>query len=323
MLRDTSNSEINGFVFLAPQLLEDSTVVAQQVAWPVSINRLVVTGPTICSELVNGLIAALGDAILAICPVRQVTNYQSIEFKLTREVKHSVVKHLTERFAIDVNLLDKPMPSLSEPGLVVLDMDSTSIEIECIDEIAKLAGVGQEVSEITELAMQGKLDFSQSLKARVAKLKGVELSLLDTIANDLPLMPGMRDLVAQFKRHDWKVAIASGGFTYFADNLKELLGLDAAVSNTLAHDGHILTGEVVGQIVDAQFKATTVAALAQKFDIDLAQTIAIGDGANDLVMMEKAGLGIAYHAKSIVQQQADVSINQGDLGAVIALLANS
>jgi len=176
------------------------------------------------------------------------------------------------------------------------------------------------VSEITELAMQGKLDFSESLRARVAKLKGIELALLDQIANDLPLMPGMRELVAQFKDHGWKVAIASGGFTYFADNLKALLGLDAAVSNTLTHDGKYLTGEVTGQIVDAQVKATTVEALAKEYGFSLEQTIAIGDGANDLVMMEKAALGIAFHAKPLVQQQADVAINSGNLTAVIALL---
>lgn len=212
-------------------------------------------------------------------------------------------------------------PTLLKPGLVVLDMDSTSITIECIDEIAKLADVGKQVAEITELAMQGKLDFSQSLRSRVSKLKGIEVSLLDTIANDLPLMPGMKELAQAFKSHGWRVAIASGGFTYFADNLKALLGLDAAVSNTLVIEDGKLTGEVAGTIVDAQVKADTVEALAKEYDIEMSQTIAIGDGANDLVMMEKAALGIAYHAKPLVQEQADVAINSGDLRSVIALLS--
>jgi len=223
---------------------------------------------------------------------------------------------------VDLIEFNGAKPTLLKPGLVVLDMDSTSITIECIDEIAKLADVGEQVAEITELAMQGKLDFSESLRSRVNKLKGIEVSLLDSIANNLPLMPGMADLAKSFKQHGWRVAIASGGFTYFADNLKMQLGLDAAVSNTLVIEDGKLTGEVAGTIVDAQVKADTVEALAKEYDIELSQTIAIGDGANDLVMMKKAALGIAYHAKPVVQQQADVAINCGDLRSVIALLSS-
>jgi len=293
---------------------------AQQIAWPVSLHSLVVTGEVITRDILELLVDSLGNSLLAMLPLVQVTNYQSVELKLNKLIDLTSLNHLNEQFNVDINIVST-LPSLLQPGLVVLDMDSTSIEIECIDEIAKLAGVGEEVSAITELAMQGRLDFSESLRARVSKLKGVELSLLDQIANDLPLMPGMRDLVAQFKAHQWKVAIASGGFTYFADNLKDLLGLDAAVSNTLAHDGKVLTGEVSGEIVDAKVKATTVLALAKQYNIPLSQTIAIGDGANDLVMMEQAALGIAFHAKPLVQEQANVAINQGNLGAVIALLA--
>ena len=233
----------------------------------------------------------------------------------------SIVQHCREN-NVDLIEIDGKQPTLLKPGLVVLDMDSTSITIECIDEIAKLADVGEQVAEITELAMQGKLDFSESLRSRVSKLKGIEVSLLDSIANNLPLMPGMADLAKSFKQHGWRVAIASGGFTYFADNLKMQLGLDAAVSNTLVIEDGKLTGEVAGTIVDAQVKADTVEALAKEYDIELSQTIAIGDGANDLVMMKKSALGIAYHAKPVVQQQADVAINCGDLRSVIALLSS-
>ncbi|WP_435274415.1 phosphoserine phosphatase SerB [Psychrobium sp. nBUS_13] len=232
-----------------------------------------------------------------------------------------IAQHCNEN-NVDLIEIDEKPPTLLKPGLVVLDMDSTSITIECIDEIAKLADVGEQVAEITELAMQGKLDFSESLRSRVSKLKGIEVSLLDSIANNLPLMPGMADLAKSFKQHGWRVAIASGGFTYFADNLKMQLGLDAAVSNTLVIEDGKLTGEVAGTIVDAQVKADTVEALAKEYDIELSQTIAIGDGANDLVMMKKAALGIAYHAKPVVQQQADVAINCGDLRSVIALLSS-
>jgi len=318
---NTGSSSEQAYQIVAPQgYTTAAPLVAQNVAWPVSVQSLVVTSDIISQTLFDEVVKSLAQTTLAILPIRRSTGYQSVEFKLSVKIDLELLSHLSQHKLVDFNVISN-IPTLSQPGLVVLDMDSTSIEIECIDEIAKLAGVGEEVSEITELAMQGKLDFAQSLRARVAKLKGVELTLLDQIANDLPLMPGMTDLVQQFKAHNWKVAIASGGFTYFADNLKDLLGLDAAVSNTLAHDGSVLTGEVVGEIVDAQVKATTVVALAKEYGIALDQTIAIGDGANDLVMMEQAALGVAFHAKPLVQEKADVAINQGDLGAVIALLA--
>lgn len=308
------------YQILAPQNYSTcGEKIAEGVAWPVSLQGIVFTSTKLSSGFLLKAIEALKHATLAILPIRHTLGYQSIEFKLNTPVAMDELADLAQEFNLDINRIES-LPTLRKPGLVVLDMDSTSIEIECIDEIAKLAGVGDEVSQITELAMQGQLDFSQSLRARVAKLRGIELALLDTIANDLPLMPGMRDLVSQFKSHGWKVAIASGGFTYFADNLKDLLGLDAAVSNTLAHENGVLTGEVVGEIVDAQVKARTVVALAKEYDIDLTQTIAIGDGANDLVMMEQAALGIAFHAKPLVQKQADVAIVNGDLGAVMALL---
>ncbi|MER2493943.1 phosphoserine phosphatase SerB [Catenovulum sediminis] len=211
-------------------------------------------------------------------------------------------------------------PTLQQPGLLLMDMDSTTIKIECIDEIAKLAGVGQQVSEVTELAMQGKLDFAESLKGRVGKLAGCDVSVLDAVANNLPLMHGLEHLIDCLKQHHWRVAIASGGFTFFADKLKQQLNLDAAVANTLKIENGVLTGEVVGEIVDANVKARTLGELAEKFDISQTQTIAMGDGANDLTMMAAAALGIAFEAKPIVQQKADVAINHYGLDALIYML---
>ncbi len=211
-------------------------------------------------------------------------------------------------------------PSLSEPGLLVMDMDSTTIKIECIDEIAKLAGVGKEVAEVTELAMQGKLDFAESLRGRVATLKGCDESVLQSVADELPLMHGLERLLKVLKRHNWKVAIASGGFTFFADQLKQQLGLDAAVANTLTIESGKLTGEVTGEIVDAKVKARTLTELAEKFEIPSSQTVAMGDGANDLVMMSAADLGVAFEAKPIVQQKADVAINHHGLDALLFIL---
>lgn len=298
---------------------ESCQILTTNVAWPVSLHKLIITAKSIDKSCIDALMSSIGQPLMAMLPIQNVAGYQSIELLLTQNIAVDLLAPLAATYQLDINKQTN-FPDLNKPGLVVLDMDSTSIEIECIDEIAKLAGVGKEVSEITELAMQGKLDFAQSLRARVAKLKGIKLSLLDAIANDLPLMPGMVELVAQFKRHHWKVAIASGGFTYFADNLKQQLNLDDAISNVLAHENGVLTGQVNGRIVDAEVKAETIVKLAEKYGIEPSQTIAIGDGANDLLMMQQAALGIAYHAKPLVQEQADTSINHGDLASIIAML---
>lgn len=219
------------------------------------------------------------------------------------------------------SIIIKNAPKLHEPGLVLMDMDSTTIKIECIDELAKLAGVGEQVAQVTELAMQGKLDFTQSLYERVNTLAGSPVGILEKVKNDLPLMEGLEKLVSALQKHQWRVAIASGGFTYFADHLKESLKLDAAVANTLEIENNILTGKVLGQVVDAQVKADTLVALAKKFDIDKRQTVAMGDGANDLVMMNEAALGVAFHAKKLVVDKADVGINHQGLDCLLHWLA--
>lgn len=215
------------------------------------------------------------------------------------------------------------LPDLSQPGLIVMDMDSTAIQIECIDEIAKLAGVGEQVSEITERAMQGELDFSDSLRQRVGTLKGSDESILAQVRQDLPFMPELENLVITLQKLGWKTAIASGGFTYFSDYLKDELNLDYAQSNTLEIVKGKLTGNVIGDIVSAETKADILVRLAEEHDIDLHNTVAVGDGANDLVMMGAAGLGVAYHAKPKVQQQASVAVKYGNLGSVLCILSAS
>jgi len=208
-------------------------------------------------------------------------------------------------------------PTLGQPGVLVMDMDSTTIKIECIDEIAKLAGVGEQVSVVTELAMQGKLDFAQSLYQRVATLKNSSEDILAKVAKDIPLMPGLEDLVSHLKQHHWRVAIASGGFTYFADYLKGLLNLDAAFANELEIIEGQLTGKVLGSIVDAQAKADCLKKLSLEYNIPHQQTVAMGDGANDLVMMAAANLGVAFHAKEIVNNQADTAIHFSGLDCML------
>lgn len=212
-------------------------------------------------------------------------------------------------------------PRLSQAGLLVMDMDSTAIQIECIDEIAKLAGTGEQVAKITAQAMRGELDFEQSLRQRVATLANASVAILTQVQKDLPLMPGLVESVKLLQKNGWKIAIASGGFTYFADYLKETLGLDYAVSNQLEIQGERLTGKVKGEVVTAQYKADTLIQLAEQYQIDLAQTVAIGDGANDLLMMSAAGLGVALHAKPKVQQQAKIVINFADFTGLLCVLS--
>jgi phosphoserine phosphatase len=228
------------------------------------------------------------------------------------------LKLLSEALFIDVFL--KPSVSFENQGLAVFDMDSTLIEMECIDEIAKLAGVGDAVSKVTELAMQGEIAFAESLHHRVACLNGVNLDDLLSIRKRLPFMPGFVTLINELKRRGWKIAIASGGFTYFADYIKVLYELDYAFSNTLELKDNKLTGKVLGTVIDAQFKADVLQKLALENNIPIANTIAVGDGANDLIMMSVAGTGIAFKAKPKVQAQAANSIRFSGLEAVLYLL---
>lgn len=211
--------------------------------------------------------------------------------------------------------------SLKQAGLLVMDMDSTAIQIECIDEIAKLAGTGDMVSAITERAMRGELDFSQSLRQRVATLKDAPEGILQEVKQHLPLMPGLVETVKELKNHGWKVAIASGGFTYFAEVLQQKLGLDFIAANQFEIIDGKLTGNVQGTIVDAQYKAQTLQQLAQQFNIATENTVAIGDGANDLSMMQVADVGVAYRAKPKVQQLAQVIVNFTDLTALLCILS--
>ncbi|WP_437612929.1 phosphoserine phosphatase [Erwinia sp. V71] len=223
---------------------------------------------------------------------------------------------------LDVAPLGK-IPHLKTPGLLVMDMDSTAIQVECIDEIAKLAGSGELVAEVTERAMRGELDFAASLRQRVATLKDADANILKQVRDELPLMPGLTQLVQKLQALGWHIAIASGGFTYFAEYLRDKLHLSAIAANELEIRDGKLTGEVLGQIVDAQFKAQTLRKLAEKYEIAEGQTVAIGDGANDLPMIAAASLGIAYHAKPKVNEKTEVTIRHADLMGVFCILSGS
>ncbi|PHR64669.1 phosphoserine phosphatase SerB [Pseudidiomarina marina] len=209
------------------------------------------------------------------------------------------------------------MPDFSKPGLVVFDMDSTLITIECIDEIAALAGCKDTVSAITESAMRGELDFSESLRARVAALTGVTAKQLSTLFEPIPFTPGAEDLVRWLQQHHWHVGLVSGGFTWFTDKVQEQLSLRFCRANTLLWNADRLTGEVAEPIVDAKTKAECLVNWANELGIDKRQTIAIGDGANDIPMLEAANFGIAFCAKPALRNVADLCIDVPDLSAVI------
>jgi phosphoserine phosphatase len=230
--------------------------------------------------------------------------------------------HVATTTGFDVSLQPESLFRRSK-RLIVLDMDSTLIRIEVIDELARAAGVGPEVSRITERAMQGEMDYDESLRQRVALLAGLDVKVLDQIASDLPLTEGAERMVRVLKRLGYKIAVISGGFSRAAEALKRRLELDYAYSNNLEVVGGKLTGRVVGPIVNAQRKAELLETIAQAEGVLLDQVIAVGDGANDALMLERAGLGIAFHAKAKLRERADTSISGAGLDAILYLLGLS
>jgi len=204
--------------------------------------------------------------------------------------------------------------------LVAFDMDSTLIEAEVIDELAAAAGVGEQVAEITERAMRGELDFTESFHERVALLKGLSGDVLQDIAERLPVTEGAERLIRNLKSLGYTTVILSGGFNYFGNYLKDKLGIDYVFANELDMEDGIVTGKVTGTVVDGNRKAQLLREIAEKEGIRLEQTIAVGDGANDLPMLSIAGLGIAFRAKPVVQESAKQSISTLGLDGVLYLL---
>lgn len=205
--------------------------------------------------------------------------------------------------------------------LICFDMDSTLIQTECIDELAKKAGVGEQVQKITERAMRGEIDFKESFKERVALLKGLDASVMQEIADNFPITEGVDRLMSVLKKCGYKIAILSGGFTFFGEYLQRKYNIDYVYANELEIDeNNKLTGNFVGEIVDGRRKAELLKLIAQVEKVNLAQTIAVGDGANDLPMLAEAGLGIAFHAKPRVRETAEQNINVIGLDGVLYFL---
>ncbi|MFC2700992.1 phosphoserine phosphatase SerB [Segatella oris] len=248
-----------------------------------------------------------------------------IEFSLRgtpkdRELMQSKLMHLASEQEIDFSFQRDDMYRRMR-RLICFDMDSTLIQTECIDELAARAGVGDKVKAITERAMRGEIDFKESFTERVALLKGLDVSVMQDIAEHMPITEGADRLMSVLKRCGYKIAILSGGFTFFGEQLRHRYGIDYVYANELEIDENgKLTGRYVGDIVDGKRKAELLKLIAQVEQVNLAQTIAVGDGANDLPMIAEAGLGIAFHAKPRVKATAQQSINNIGLDGVLYFL---
>ncbi len=237
-----------------------------------------------------------------------------------RQAMQGKLMHLSSEMGIDLSLQRDDMYRRMR-RLICFDMDSTLIQTECIDELAERAGVGEQVKAITASAMRGEIDFKESFTRRVALLKGLDQSVMRDIAEHMPITEGADRLMSVLKKCGYKIAILSGGFTYFGEYLQRKFGIDYVYANELEvdEDGK-LTGRYVGDVVDGKRKAELLKLIAQVEKVNLAQTIAVGDGANDLPMISTAGLGIAFHAKPRVVANAQQSLNTIGLDGVLYFL---
>ncbi|QSA98466.1 phosphoserine phosphatase SerB [Methylococcus sp. EFPC2] len=266
------------------------------------------------------LTGAQQDAVLAEVPGRLSSLGAHYRLYHAEAIGEVALAELRETLNVDINTL----PEGFDPGrvrLIVTDMDSTLIAIECIDELADMLGLKSEVAAITEAAMRGELEFAEALKKRVALLEGLPESDLERVyAERLRYSPGAAILMSEARRRDVKTAVVSGGFTYFTERVKAELGLNYALANRLETRNKRLTGRVLGEICGAEAKAEFLLNRCRELGISTGQCIAIGDGANDLKMLSAAGLGVAYHAKPKVREQADVAIDRGGLECVADFL---
>ena len=301
-------------------------------------NRYILTviGRTLSAKQIAAATKIIADQGLNIDFIRRMTGRISIkhpernvrsciEFSLrgtpkNRSLMQSKLMHLASEQEIDFSFQRDDMYRRMR-RLICFDMDSTLIQTECIDELAMRAGVGDKVKAITERAMRGEIDFKESFTQRVSLLKGLDISVMKDIAEHLPITEGADRLMSVLKRCGYKIAILSGGFTYFGEQLRRRYGIDYVYANELEIDENgKLTGHYVGDIVDGKRKAELLKLIAQVEQVNLAQTIAVGDGANDLPMISEAGLGIAFHAKPRVKATAQQSINNIGLDGVLYFL---
>ena len=272
--------------------------------------NLVVQGPTLTAAQVEDLSRLIGR------PAEQISRTAS-RFRGAR--KNAAIASYCEKNSIDHAFVPAGR-RFADLKLLAMDMDSTLITIECIDELGALAGKKAEVAAVTAQAMRGEIDYPESLRRRVAAIAGLsESSLLEVYEERLRLTPGAEALLAKCKQHRVQVLLVSGGFTFFTERLKARLGLDHTISNVLEVKGGKLTGALIGDIVDADAKAGKFLEVMGSLGAKKDETVAIGDGANDLKMMAQAGLSVAFRAKPVVRAQADCALNWSGLDAVVNL----
>ena len=278
--------------------------------------NLIIHGGALPTYLLDRLVAATG-ATATIPRPPQLTCLSNA----TRNAAFGALIPLIEAEKLDWAFIKEGL-RLSDFGLIAFDMDSTLITIECIDELADFAGRKHEVAAITEAAMRGDLDYRDSLRQRLALLAGLDARVLAQVfAERLRFSPGARELLAAAQAAGLRTAILSGGFTYFTERLRIELGFDFSTSNELEISGGKLTGHVAGDIVDAAAKAHHLARLRDELGLKKEQVIAIGDGANDLLMRAEAGLSVAYRAKPATREQASVALNFSGLDGLLNLLS--
>jgi phosphoserine phosphatase len=287
-------------------------------------HHVTVLGRPVPPAAVAGAAHAIAEVGGNIEAVRRLSDYPVTSFELTVSGAGSTqlraaLGAVAARTGTDVAVEQAGLVRRSK-RLIVLDVDSTLVRGEVIDELAVRAGRAEEVAGITAAAMNGELDFEQSLRARVALLAGLPVAVLDEVREQLVLTPGARTLIRTLQRLGFRCGIVSGGFTQITDPLAAALGLDFAAANTLEVADGRLTGGLVGEIVDRAGKARALARFAAEHGIPLEQTVAVGDGANDLDMLAAAGLGIAFNAKPVVREQANAALNQPYLDAVLQVL---
>jgi len=301
-------------------------------------SRYIVTilGKLITAKQLSCVTKAVSDQNLNIDSIKRLTGRPSLEIENENDIR-SCIELSVRGELVDKNKLSSQFLAYSaELGidisfqkddmyrrnrrLICFDMDSTLIKTEVIDELADRAGVGDGVRAITESAMRGEIDFSESFKKRIALLKGLDEKVLEDVAQDLPIMEGAERLMSILKKCGFKIAILSGGFSYFGNTLKKLFDADYVYANELEIKDGKLTGNYIGDIVDGKRKAELLRLIAQVEKIDLEQVIAVGDGANDLPMLNLAGLGIAFHAKPKVKANAQQSISTIGLDGVLYFL---
>ncbi len=236
----------------------------------------------------------------------------------SEEVLDALVK-FKENYGVDIAVQEETYFRRNK-RLIVLDADMTFLQCEVIDELGKLAGVGDKIAAITRQAVNGEMDFKSALLKRVKLLKGLPIEKLHQLSDSLPLTPGAESLVNILKYLGYKIALVSGGFHFFIDKIRDSYGLDYGVANQLKIENGKVSGELEGQIIDAEAKEKTLVALAEKEGFSLRQVVAVGDGANDIKMLARAGLGIAFNAKPMVQRHARASINQSNLKLILYFL---